>query len=66
MKCKVEEIIKQSFYCKKLIENLICVHLENGIFHGMGIPMIPARREIPEAREFPGNSHAGNSREGKA
>ena len=41
------------------------------IFHGTGIPMIPARQEIPEAREipesqeFPGNSHTGNSREGK-
>ena len=36
-----------------------------GIFHGTGIPVIPARREIPEAREFPGNSRTGNSREGK-
>ena len=50
---------------------MIYVHLETGIFHGTGIPVIPARREIPEARgipesrEFPGNSRTGNSREGK-
>ena len=56
---------------KKSIENLIYVHLETGIFHGRGIPVIPARREIPEAREihesrgFPGNSRMGNSQEGK-
>ena len=47
------------------------MHLETGTFYGMGIPVIPTRREIPEAweipesREFPGNSHMGNSREGK-
>ena len=42
-----------------------------GTFHGTEIPVIPARREIseareiPESREFPGNSRTGNSREGK-
>ena len=42
-----------------------------GISRGMGIPVILAGREIPEAREFPesgefpGNFHVGNSREGK-
>ena len=50
---------------------MIYVHLETGIFHGTGIPVISARREIPEAREIPesrespGNSHTGNSREGR-
>ena len=61
----VENIIKQAFQCKKPIENLIYVHLEMGNFHGTGIPVISARREIPESREFPGNSRTGNSREGK-
>ena len=32
---------------------MIYVHLETGIFHGTGIPVIPARREIPEPREIP-------------
>ena len=47
------------------------MHLETGIFHWMGIPVIPARREIaeaqeiPESREFPGNTRTGNSQEGK-
>ena len=42
-----------------------------GVLHETGIPVIPARleipeaREIPESREFPGNSRTGNSREGK-
>ena len=50
---------------------MIYVRLETGIFHGMGIPVIPARREtpktreIPESREFLGNSRTGNSREEK-
>ena len=61
----IEKIIKKAFQCKKPIENLIYVHLETGIFHGMGIPMIPARWEIHEAQEVPGNSRTGNSREGK-
>ena len=47
------------------------MHLETGIFHGTGTPLIPARQEIPEAweipesGEFPGNSRTGNSWEGK-
>ena len=47
------------------------MHLETGILHGTGIPVIPARREIaeaqeiPESREFPGNARVGNSWEGK-
>ena len=50
---------------------MIYVHLETGVFHGTGIPVIPARRGIPKAREipesweFPGNSRMGNSRKEK-
>ena len=36
-----------------------------GISWGMGIRETPARREIPKSREFPGNSHMGNSQEEK-
>ena len=35
-----------------------------GISHGTGIPVIPARREIPEAREIPGREKFEAIREG--
>ena len=43
---------------------MIYVHLETGIFHEMGIPVIPARREIPESREIPGREKFEAIREG--
>ena len=67
----VEKLIKQAFWCKRLIENPIYVRSENGNILLDGClgnshrTEIPKTREIPKSRGFLGISHVRNSWEGK-